>query len=105
MLEVLKHHGTIVPGLGDRSGKRGEGTRTYSNWSGHRVKGSGIKYDELKTLAPNARAAYDEWVAATSTIKEKFNECDDPVELFESEVAVDCVEIQETWEEADACVD
>ena len=105
MLEVLKNHSTIVPGLGDRSGKQGEGTRTYSNWSSHCVKGSGIKYDELKTLAPNARAAYDKWVAATSTIKEKFNECDNPVELFESEVVVDCVEIEETWEEANAYVD
>ena len=95
MKTVLKARGELVPGCGDRSGRRR--LLMYENWGGKGVKGSG-KFKALKSTHPDAKSAHLEFVASLanktkggaeiiSNNKRKVD-CDDCVNCEDDELVV-----------------
>jgi hypothetical protein len=61
---IIKARGALVPGLGNRMGRRARMGQlsgiNRGNWGGARTKGSGETLSVLKALAPDAKSAWDE---------------------------------------------
>lgn len=61
---TIKARGALVPGLGNRLGRRATMGQlsgiNRGNWGGARTKGSGETLSSLKTLHPDAKSAWDE---------------------------------------------
>jgi hypothetical protein len=67
LVEIVKIRGKMVPGLGNRSGRRGQ--KTVVNWGGKRVKGSGKQYKNICQLHPDALEAWTERKTAVYVLK------------------------------------